>query len=226
MSTPIKLRALQRLAEILEREVSPLRGKVCAGPAGREHTKKFPSLAIIATRAVFESCQPDDWDYVRDELREPTPNTVVSWVGDWTIDLTLELGAATAAERYHLEHLIEQVFLRGVSGCDARWRDVGAEIRPGTLLVDCGIECWNARIAYLLNEDTWNNEMAFSQEWYSVLRVTCEVPAFVPRSAYTLTDLRLTLALNPDLDTFVVGDPLPTDQQTFAVASDGTVTEA
>ena len=210
---PIKINALQRLAEVIAREVKTLRGQICVGPATRDHKLKFPSLAIVPTRFSFQPDQADENDYVRNEVRSFGPQTAVFEVGTWEGVIELRLGEKTPFKRYELEHCIEQVFLGNADGTapDA-WDYAGTDyMRPGVILIDVP-ECDNARCAFEMEDDTWENERVFANEWYSVMRITARIPALV--RAKCMPDItELLLSLTQDLET-IIDTPDDTDALT------------
>lgn len=224
MSGAIKLCALERLAAVIEREVPALRGRVCAGPADRAHLREFPHLVLIPETFRFESWdQYDETDPRSGLRREPTPNTVIQQVGEWVGIIRIELGATDSKTRALLEELVERAFLSG-SGSDVSplFPDPGSALRAGVILIDAE-ECYGARMAFLLEDDTWSQEAVFSDEWYSIMRVTAELPALVPRyKAYAMTDVRLFFT--ESLETVVEVGVLPGDTEKVRINTDGSVT--
>lgn len=225
---PIKINALQRLAEVIAREVKTLRGQICVGPATRDHKLKFPSLAIVPTRFSFQPDQADENDHVRNEVRSFGPQTAVFEVGTWEGVIELRLGEKTPFKRYELEHCLEQVFLGNADGTapDA-WDYAGTDyMRPGVILIDVP-ECDNARCAFEMEDDTWENERVFANEWYSVMRITARIPALV--RAKCVPDIsQMVLSLTQDLETIIDtpddADALD-DIETVDVDEEGNITE-
>lgn len=222
--TAIKLRALERLGDVIEREVPQLRGRICRGPASRAHLRAFPHLVVIPEVFRFEPMQGDDLDPRTGVRREPTPGAVIQQVGDWVGTIRLELGATDTETRAKLEDLIERAFLSGAgSAVDPLYPDPGRDMRAGVILIDIE-DCYGARCAFIFDEDSWSQEAVFSEEWYSILRITAELPALVPRyGAKAISDLRLYFT--EDMETAVAGQPLPADVEKFRVNPDGTITE-
>lgn len=217
----IKISALERLGEILERTVPELRGRVCAGPATRDHRQTFPNAAIVTETFRFMPEAPDEHDYLRldddgqpGKLRLPVPGSPVFSVGNWVGNVRIELGAETPQARYRLEHLIEQLFLGAGTGVNAAIGDPGRFERPGTLLVDLDDvpNLWGGRCSFTMDDDSWQNEKAFTNEWFSWLRLDVELPVFVARQNVPLmSSLHLVVELGGI-------------SATLAVAADGTVT--
>lgn len=222
----IKVRALEKLRDVIISEVKSLRGHVCAGPAPRDRKLKFPSLALVPTRFSFEPQQADERDHVRGVDRSFGPRTAVFNVGTWEGTIELRLGTRTARERYELEFQLEQVFLGNADGtaADAQDRAGSLWMRPGVLLVDIP-EADNARVAFELEDDVWENEKVFANEWYSIMRIAALIPALVrAKSIPTIEELQLSLT--HDLETVITtpseADALP-DIETVEVAEDGTI---
>lgn len=221
--TAIKLCALERLGVAIEREVPALRGRVCTGPANRNHNREFPHLAIIPESFKFLPLDGDAVDPRTGLVREPTPGTVIEQVGEWIGTIRLELGAANSAQRAQLEDLIERAFLSGSgSTVDPLYPDRAKHMRAGVILIDAP-DCYGARMAFLIDEDSWSQEMVFSDEWYSIIRIDAELPALVPRYGVTpMTDVRIYLT--ESMETQVAGQPLPADTEKVKINPDGTVT--
>ena len=224
--TIVKIRVLDRLKEVIEGEIKELRGRICAGPATREHRLKFPSLSLVPTRFSFLPDQADEKDHVRGVDRSFGPRTAVFNVGLWQGTVELRLGAKNPRKRYELEYKLEQIFLGNVDGTAPDAFDRAGELwlRPGVMLVDVP-ECDNARCAFELEDDTWENEKVFANEWYSVMRITANIPALV-RAKGIPTIETLDLSLTQDLDT-VVNTPTEADAlsdiETVTVLEDGTI---
>ena len=209
----IKIKALQRLADVIGCAIKELKGSICAGPSTNNHQLSFPSLSIVPERFSFLPNQPTEYNYVTQQARCPSPVTVVMDVGRWEGEIVLRLGAKTPFKRYELEHKIEQIFLGDVTGASP---DTLARYRPGILLVDVP-ECDEARVAFELRNDTWRDEKVFSNKWFSEMRILAQIPALVPwRPIYTIDQLQLSLT--EDLETI---NPA---SETIEIASDGSIT--
>lgn len=222
MTTAIKLCALERLGEVIEREVTALRGRVCAGPSDRAHRRVFPNLAIVPETFTFQPWESDPVDPRTGLDREPTPGTTIHQVGEWIGQFRLELGAAEPKTRAVLEELVERAFLSGAgSAVDPLYPDAGKEMRSGAILIDAA-DCYGARMAFLLSEDSWSQEMAFGDEWFSIMRVDVELPALVPR--YKVGRIRdLRLYLTEDMQVISSPAALPADAQKVRINADGSI---
>lgn len=217
----IKLRALERLREVIEREVKDLRGNICAGPAARDHKLSFPSLAIVTGRFTFVPHQADERDHVRNEDRSFGPKTAVLNVGTWDGFVELRLGEKTPRRRYALEHELEQVFLGNADGTAPDAKDIAGAgwMRPGIIIIDIP-DCDNARCAFELDSDSWEDEKVFSNQWYSSMRVRASIPALVRAKGIPDMDT-VILQLTEDLDTAVADIPTA-DIEAVQVSEDGT----
>lgn len=222
----IKIAALDRLAEVLGREIKGLRNRICVGPATRDKKLAFPSLALLPQRFTFLPHQADERDHVRDVDRSFGPRTAIFEVGTWQGLVEIRIGSKVARERYKMEYEVEQVFLGNADGTAPDAQDVAGQnwMRPGIILIDVP-DCDNARCAFELSDDVWENEKVFSNEWYSVMRVVANIPALVRAKNVPSID-ELSLSLTQDLETVVTtaaeADAL-SDIETVAVASDGTI---
>lgn len=222
----IKINALDRLREVITCEVPTLRGKICVGSATRDRKLKFPHVSLIAGRFKFVPHQADERDHVRDVDRSFGPRTAVFDVGLWQGPVEIKIGAKSAEERWALEYYIEQVFLGNASGTAPDAKDVAGTnwMRPGIILIDVP-ECDNARCAFELDEDSWENEKVFANEWYSSMQVIANIPALVRAKCVPDMDT-LELSLTHDLDTVVTSpaeaDALP-DVESVEVQEDGSI---
>jgi len=216
----IKIRALERLRDLIACSVKELKGKICVGPASRDKRLRFPSLGIMPERFGYHPQQPSIRNFATGMDRKIAPETGVYDVGRWEGTIVLRIGSKLATQRYELEAKIDQIFLGDITGASP---DRFAAHRPGILLIDVP-ECYDARCAFELETDTWENEKVFANEWYSDLRITAQIPALVPiRPQYDIDSLKLSLT--EDLETTVVaGGPLPPDTESYTVNSDGTIT--
>lgn len=223
MASLIKIRLLQRLADLIQCEIKELKGHVCAGPASRDHKLTFPSLALIPQAFTFEPWQQDEFDYVRDRFYDVPPKTTAFVVGKWDGVIEFKLGEKTPFKRYELEAKLEELFLGTTTGTDPLYRDPYFDQRPGILLIDVP-ECYGARCALMLEGDQWENELAFANEWYSTLRVSVEMPAIITKRPVHSIDT-LQFALTEDLET-VISSPtaLPSDTETVTIDADGNIT--
>jgi hypothetical protein len=202
---------LKILAECIEDRVPALRNKICKGPAESPKKLGFPSLAIIPVKFRFFPDQAAEiYQLTGRSVEGHPPGTVLLNVGRHEGTIQLRLGATTARQRAELEEAVLQVFLE----------------RPGSpgVLVTPIPQCHNAIVAWELDTDEWENERAFDKKWYSIMTVAAQLPAFVTRgSVHTIEELRLTLT--DDLSSDITS--VPADQQeTVAIAEDGTLTEA
>lgn len=210
---PVKIQALQRLAELIGQEVKELRGRVCVGPSNRDHKKQDPSLALVPIRFAFDPHQADEKDHVVGKDRSFGARTAIFNVGTWMGEIEFWLGTKTPYRRYELEHKIDQVFLGNAHGSSPGRDDVSGAgyLRPGIILIDVP-ESDNARCAFELNEDAWENEKVFSNQWYSILKITASIPALVRAKDIPTID-QLELSLTHDLETVVASasdaDALP-----------------
>lgn len=222
----IKIAALERLQEVFEREVKELRGLFCIGGATRDKKLTFPSVSLMPGKFRFDPHQADERDHVRDVDRDFGPKTAIFEVGTWIGQVEIKIGSKVPRQRYELEFLIEQVFLGNADGTAPDAKDRAGEmwLRPGIILVDVP-ECDNARCAFELEDDMWENEKVFANEWYSTMNITALIPALVRAKNIPTID-QLSLSLTEDLDT-VINTPAEADAlvdiETVIVQEDGTI---
>lgn len=222
----IKIRALERLRDVIACEVKELQGRICAGPGTRDHKLKFPHVALIPQKFSFLPHQADERDHVRDVDRDFGPMTAIFNVGTWQGTVQVRIGAKDPETRYRLEYYIEQTFLGNIDGTAPDARDIAGEgfLRPGVMLIDIP-DCDDARCSFELEDDTWENEKVFTNEWYSIMNITANIPALVRAKGIPEIET-LQLSLTQDLDTSVTSiaeaDAL-LDIETVNVAEDGTI---
>lgn len=208
----LRLEALNQLSECITNQIPELRGAVCAGPAESNHRLEFPSLSITPIRFKYFPDQAAEIGDLNgtDPQGGHLPNTVLLNVGRHEGTIQLRLGAKTNRQRATLEQKILDVFL----------------MRPGSpgILVTSVPQCHNATVAWELDADEWESEMAFNKKWYSIMVVACQLPALITRgSVHTIEEIRLTLT--DDLSTEITQVPADA-QETVSVAIDGTLTSA
>ncbi len=173
----IKLEALRGLREQIECAIPELEGKICAGQSPPDRDRPWPNLSIDLGRLRYEPDQAED-------VFEPSPDKSVVNVGRHEGPVMLRLGAATLGERYELEQRLLDLFLGQIE-------------RPGILLtrvLSCP-ELGQFTAAWMLDEEDWDDELAFDRKFYAILTLTATIPALVTRcGVYKIQDLRLGLA--------------------------------
>lgn len=197
----IRSHAMKLLAECIALYVPELKGKIGAGPCEAPQQRQWPHLNIWPIRFTYH---PDQAAWHKDL----GPSRAVMNVGRHEGIVQLRLGANTHERRLDLEEKVLSVFLRTPG-------------RPGVLVTPVP-DCHDATVAWELDTDEWENELAFSKKWFSILAVLVQIPALVTRDgAYSMEELRLTLT--SDLTTPI--DDVPASQQeTAELLEDGTVT--
>ena len=221
----IRIKAIEQLAKLIECNEQKLKGNTCAGPSGRDHRLQFPSLAITAGRFKYFPNQADCYDYVRNAEIDGGPLKEVYQVGRWEGTVTLRLGSKTPSQRYTLECALEELFLSGATYLDKAYPLSNPDecLRPGIVLVDVP-DCYNARVAFELTGDSWEDEFAFTNEWYSTLRLNAVMPALVAKKKGNRIE-DLNLKLTEDVSS-VVETPadVPSDAETVTIDENGTIT--
>ena len=203
----IRLEALAALADAIACDVAGLAGAICVGQADPGHEIDFPSLALKPIRWTY-------FPHQADEAFDPAPDRVVMNVGYWEGDVQLILGARTAYRRYELEQQIIDLFL-------------STPLQPGILntpVLACRDKLGPFLASWQLEADSWQNEAAFDQQFYSTIVVTGVLPALVTRKhSYTIEQLQLGLATESD----VAADPATFNTQSsievVQVQADGSI---
>ena len=183
-TTNMKRIVANALANHLASNIAGLSGKVTAVAAGPEETLACLAVKIVSDNFTFEPSQENEVY----EL-DPDDGKVISDVGSWVGNFTIELYTASAAEREHYEQAIINLFM------ETEWA-------PGTLYIDLPaltvgsyVSLYQAQIKYRLEEENWVEEMAFEGKRYSFLDVFIDYPALVTRTA---KDLDIQLFQNQD----------------------------
>lgn len=203
----IRLDALDALAQAIACGVPALSGAICVGQADPSHELAFPSLAIKPIRWTYSPHQAE-------EHFDPAPDRVVMDVGYWEGDVQLILGAKTAFRRYELEQQVIDLFL-------------SKPLAPGVLdtpVLACRDKLGEYIASWELESDSWEDNAAFDQEFFSTIIVTGVLPALVTRKgSYTIEQLQLglteELGLAADPATF---NTLP-EIEVVQVQSDGSI---
>lgn len=166
----LKLEALDRFAECIRAAVPELLD-ICPGPADAPARQMWPHLVINPVSFKYFPDQALDWKSVG-------ASSLIVNVGRHEGLIQLRLGATTNYQRAEIEQKIIDLFL-------------ATPMHPGIILMDIPA-CNDARIAWELDGDEWQNERAFDKAWYSVMTVMLQLPALVTRTgAYTIRQLQL-----------------------------------
>lgn len=157
---------------------------ICPWPVPPTHKLMFPSLGIV----------PTTWTFYPDQASEharPDPDTVVLCVGRDEVLLQLRLVHATGPQRADVEEQLLEAFRSTPLHPRELLTTVRALPRYGDVLC-----------AWELQDETWQDEKAFDQEFWSVITVTGQVPALVTRRpAHTIRDLRLRVVRQDTTET-------------------------
>jgi hypothetical protein len=195
MAGPIRIRALQVLADLIQSCVPELKGHVCGGASENPHRLEFPSLGIYGIRFTFN---PDQQEFVR----KLGATRALFNIGRVEGTVQMRLGASSVRQRYELEEkILENVF----------WRDID---RPGIVLVAIP-ECNDTQVAFELDGSTWEDEKAFDRKWYSIITTRLQLPVLVTSSPiYDIAEVRLTMT--EDLTTPIATVPA-LEQETVSI---------
>ena len=201
----VRLEALRGLAAALATVLPGIPIEV--GQIAPAKRLSYPSVAIVPTKWRY-------WPEQEDTQRDDLPSSIVVNVGRHETTVQLMVAAATPQKRAELEQTIFDLFL-------------GTELHPGVLLtqVTSITALGSFTAAWELEADEWRDEMAFSDQWWTMVEVTGIIPALVTRgSVYTIDHLRLGIAY--DLAATIDADPFETtsDVEVVEINEDGTLT--
>jgi hypothetical protein len=208
MATPrgIRIAALEGLRRAIEARVPELAGRV-AWFVNRAASR--PMLTIVPIRATYQPQQATEVKLdTLGAVVDPAPDLAVMNVGTYELLVQLRLEHDTPELRADLAEEVSATFLEDGE-------------RPGILLTRISevARFGTFTAAWELEEDEWNDDLAFNDEHESLLTLTGTIPALVMRrEAWRIRDLRLGVGLQIGLDW---GDPR---LAVVRVNDDGTIT--
>jgi hypothetical protein len=202
----VKIEALRSLLDVVELAVPPLRGRTRVVHTPPDEKIDYPKLVAIPASWTFRPEQA--FEYI-----EPATDSLVECVGRWISTVQLRLVASTLFDRYALIEQINDLFLQ-------------REGAPGVLLTSV-TKCESLgsfKAAWEFDDLGWDDEHAFSAQYWSIATISATVPALITRGAtYMINDLRLGIA---DMDVTVNASTFNTsaDVEVVRVNEDGTIT--
>lgn len=178
----IRIRALEVFRDKIECAVPALVGKVCAGQNKHPHMVDYPHCSVMLMRG----------QYLPDQAclhSSPSPSTAVYRVGRIEATAQIRLGSANCDERYILgDAILNEVFMQDC-------------LRPGICTFNVP-DCYDALVAWELENWSWDDEFAFNNKWYSVLTCTAQIPVLVRKGGVYSID-EICLQFTEDLQTEV-----------------------
>lgn len=192
MASIIKRRVLEQLGAILGPLVAPevLSGDVLLGDQDPTVKACFPRLLIRwAGPLTFMPFEDDEvWS---------TTTTQAVEVGDFQGQIQIELGTVSTVLRETLEDRLLNAFLAGQSP--------DGFSRPGVLvaqldqfLVGGTANLATVPVAYVLQQEAWQEELVFDLKRFSSLYIDVDMPALVVRTGVPTIE-SLVLAITNDL---------------------------
>lgn len=182
-TTNMKRIVANALASHIASNVAGLAGKVSAVAAGPETDMPCLAVKIIPDNFNFEPSQEDE--VYEAEIDD---GKVITDVGSWTGNFTIELYTNSPAEREQYEQAIIDLFLK------TEWAPGTLYISTPTLTVGGYISLHTAEIKFRLESEQWIDEMAFESRRYTFLDIYVDYPALVTRTA---RDIDLQLFMSP-----------------------------
>jgi hypothetical protein len=183
-TTNMKRIVANALASHIASNVAGLAGKVTAVAAGPETDLPCLAAKIISDRFTFEPSQEDEV-YEAD----PDDGKIITDVGSWTGNFTIELYTNSPAEREQYEQAIIDLFM------ETEWAPGTLFISTPALTVGGYVSLHTAEIKFRLEGENWADEMSFEAKRYTFLDVYVDFPALVLRTA---ADLDIQLFFHPD----------------------------
>ncbi len=220
MASVIKRRVIEVLAEYM---VTLLDGFIPAADviiqaAGADTHACFPHLVIRHVGAYEFQPFEEDEVWATDSAHATQPNTQAVQVGDMSGQIELLLGATNEAFRERVEDRILNAFLAGQSP--------EGFARPGVLVqqldsfeVAGAASLADVPVGYMLQTETWQEEMVFEKKRFSSLMLDVDMPALVIRTdAYDIDSLILAITDDLTSETIVIAD---LDDPQLSVSEDG-----
>lgn len=202
----VRLEALRRLGAEIEAAIPELVGKVEIHQVPPDYKIGFPRVAIVAGASMRYQARQEGF------VTRVSSSAIVVNVGSWSTVVQLRLYCATPASRYELEDKLTNLF----------WR---VENQPGLLLttVTACPQLGDILASWDIGDTDWDDEAAFSSQYFSVLTLDACIPALVTRAGvYSLNELRL--GVTDDFGLAETSAAFDTITAKFTVNSDGTVT--
>lgn len=211
MASVVRERVLEILAEYLR---TILAGDIPAEDvivedAGAERPACFPSL-VVRQSGTFSF---QAWD---DDEVWTTATTQTVQVGDLSGKIEMVLGATTRKSRAAIEDKVLAAFYGNVDDTAAHRGGV-LVLQMDQFTVGGVANLAQIPIAYVLGDDTWNEEMVFERKRFSSMVVEVDLPCLVTRTPVYDLDT-LALAITKDLTST---DPVV--DETVAIDEDGDV---
>lgn len=170
----VRLEAFRALAKAIEDGVPDLAGKVA--PWTPQTAAARPILTIIP---VSRRYLPDQ----AEEVHDAGPSTVILDVGNFETLVQMRLEHDTPEERAEVEEKILALFLEREGGPGVLVTPVLSAPQFGTFIAS-----WE------LEDDEWTDDLAFNNEYESLITLTGHIPALITRrGAYRIRDLQLGL---------------------------------
>ena len=201
----VRLEALRFLAAQIEAGVPELVGKTRVVQVPPEQQVSFPELVVIGSK--FRRVNEQE-----SEFSKPTDSTLCVCVAHWDVTVQLRLAHATKGGRDELAEKVSQLF-------DQREGAPGVLVSPVVACADVGpfYAAWD------LDDDGWDDEMAFSNQFWATTTLTGWIPALVIRQGVYNLD-RIEVGLTRDFTIPATSASFDTIPGLVDVHEDGTIT--
>lgn len=210
-TTNMKRIVADALANHLASNVTGLSGKVTAVAAGPETVLPCLAVKIIPDTFNFEPAQEDEV-YEAD----PDDGKIITDVGSWVGQFTIELYASTPAEREQYEQAIIDLFMAET------WAPGTLYVNLPALTVGGYASLYQAQIKFRVEQEQWLDELAFEGKRYTFLDIFVDYPALVTRTAH---DLDVSILFSPDVEVEITAvDQIDGDYQ-VTVTEEGSTTK-
>jgi hypothetical protein len=205
-STNIKRIVGDVIAAYISSAIPTLNGNVKAAQAGPEENFVAPAVRIMPQATVFE---PSNGDEIYSAA--PDDGKVVYQVGDFTGLFQLELWAKTKPERELFEQAILDLFIADP------WAPGTLILNTPTLTINGYVSLYGAEIKVRLDQEEWQEELAFEGHRYTFLNLEIDFPALTSANAVQIQHLQSVFSSNLETIEISLGD-------TVEVQADGSVT--
>jgi hypothetical protein len=213
-STNMKRIVGDSIAGFFSTAIPSLNGNIKTGQDGPETNFSPPAVRMYFETLTFspENVQEEYWT-------DPDDGKVIYDVGEWDGLLRIELWCSTKPERETFEQLIIDQFL----SFDA-WSPGTVSILTPNLTINGYISLYAAQIKIWLDQQEWQEEMAFEGHRYTFITVPVSFPALTSANAVTIQEL--DVIVSTDFEAVITDSGTVSKTDKITVQLDGTTTQA
>lgn len=212
-STNIKRIVSDALASYISSNIPSLNGNVATAQSGPETNFATPAVRLMPLLTTFEPSNADEVYYA-----DPDDGKVVYEVGQFTGMIQLELWCNTKPQRELFEQAILDLFTVDP------WAPGTLILSTPTLTINGYVSLYSAELKVRLDQENWQEELAFEGHRYTFLELTIDYPAMTSANAVTMTELDIDLS--SDFNAVITSSSQLDANDKIAVQDDGSTTQA